>query len=201
MENLYFAPLIAKFLNSLFGVHALGHKLTDEQMQSATTIVAAQREEDKLRRQEANVAIAAAAAAQQAQVDGTVAPEATEVAAPAEIKSTRDLDIRLADGSRVPVDPLSPANLWQLVRVTVSEKFGYQLPAYLPITARSKVCMLRSFCLKTGVQLLCKDYDLAPNSKVRAHITLSLASLAHSFSFSLSLSLSLLACVWTSFPV
>ena len=29
--------------------------------------------------------------------------------------------------------------------------------------------MLRSFCLKTGVQLLCKDYDLAPNSKVSEH--------------------------------
>jgi len=77
----------------------------------------------------------------------------------------RDLALRLADGSRVPTDVLSPANLWQLIRVTVTEKFGVSLPNYLPITARSKICMLRSFCLKTGVQLLCRDYDLAPNSK------------------------------------
>jgi hypothetical protein len=36
IENLYFAPLIAKFLNSMFGTQALGHKLTAEQMIAVT---------------------------------------------------------------------------------------------------------------------------------------------------------------------
>ena len=182
--NLGFAQLIAKFLNSLFGVNALGHKISEEQMAAADTVVKALREEEAEQRREYNASLAAAAAAQaaaiappeeltpEAEVEAAAKAEATAAAAAAaaakkkEATPVRDMVIRLGDGSRAPTDPLSPANLWQLIRLTVKEKFDYDLPAYLPVTARSKVCMLRSFCLKTGVQLLCRDYDLAPNSKV-----------------------------------
>ena len=188
IDNLGFAPLIAKFLNSLFGVNALGHKLSEEQMKAASTIVKAQREDEARQRKEYNAAIAAATAAQAgtvvdeaaAAVDGEKQKEEDAAAEPRVL--ARDLEIRLADGSKAATDPLSPANLWQLIRLTVSEKFGYDLPLYLPITARSKLCMLRSFCLKTGVQLLCRDYDLAPNSKVsRMHAHAHILSLSPSF--------------------
>lgn len=177
-ENLTFAPLIAKFLTSLFGVNALGHNLSADQMAAADTIVRAQIEEDARARKEYNEVIAANAAAQagaapeeekeaaEAGAESASAKAAAKKSEKSDVVPVRDMVIRLPDGSRAPTDPLSPANLWQLIRITVKEKFAYELPAYLPITARSKLCMLRSFCLKTGVQLQCRDYDLAPNSKV-----------------------------------
>ncbi len=67
--------------------------------------------------------------------------------------------IRLSDGSRAPVDLVAAANLWQRVREMVQAKYDYDLPMQVEQSARTKVRMLRSVCLKVGIQLACRDYD------------------------------------------
>jgi len=231
-ETMYYAPLITKFLNSLFGNHAMGHKLSEEQLETAEKIMAAWRQQEERERREINKQIAEAAAAAAAAANPnahaeeghgeekteadqtspapsstTPPPSSTSVsksvlkkkkkkaaaaaaaaAASGDASSSdpstdhssssssthpRDIVIRLSDGSRAPTDPLSPANLWVSIRRIVEEKFFWQLPQYQPMTARSKLCLLRNFCLQTGLQIVAKDYDLSPNAKNQAPFTTS----------------------------
>jgi len=69
--------------------------------------------------------------------------------------------LRLHNGRRAPVNRMAPANLWQSIRKSVAKKFQYTLPSYLPIDSRAKLCILRSLCLKVGIQICCRDYDLS----------------------------------------
>jgi len=80
--------------------------------------------------------------------------------------------VRLQDGSRAHTNPFSPANLWQSIRDLVQSKFNYELPAYLPLSARQKLCMLRSICQKCGIQVQSRDYDLEPVSNLKEPFTI-----------------------------
>lgn len=187
-ENWYFGPTIARFLSAFLGPNCAGHKLTEEQINAAKTILKAQKDEVDLIRA-ANVAAAAAAAHPE---DAEKIAKAEETAAavnaliPGAVQSSGSKNkknkkknkkttevitaganlpvIRLADGSRAPTDLLASTNVWQAIRDLVQDKYSYTLPIYLPLTSRSKLSMLRSFCLKSGIVLAVKDYDLTPSS-------------------------------------
>lgn len=64
-------------------------------------------------------------------------------------------------GKRPAVDPFSPGCLWQTIRSLVKDKFNHQLPLRVSWDSRRRVCLLRAFCLKTGVQLTCRDFDFS----------------------------------------
>lgn len=69
------------------------------------------------------------------------------------------LTLRTSEGKYLPEDLLHPLNLWALVRRRCAQMFGWRPPlSFTTLPPRDYVCLLREFCLKTGIQIqVCRN--------------------------------------------
>lgn len=66
---------------------------------------------------------------------------------------------------------LTPKSLWNQLRSELKSYFDYELPtsdieSTLDNYSLQKISLLRSFCLKTGIQILLRDYNFESKNKV-----------------------------------
>eukprot|EP01113_Clastostelium_recurvatum_P009176 TRINITY_DN1438_c0_g1_i1.p1 TRINITY_DN1438_c0_g1~~TRINITY_DN1438_c0_g1_i1.p1 ORF type:complete len:1305 (-),score=339.28 TRINITY_DN1438_c0_g1_i1:965-4879(-) len=66
-----------------------------------------------------------------------------------------------------PVFELTRAVLYERLLARVSQQFGYTLPSSYTLP-RNRIAVLRNFCLKTGVQVVPKEYDFTSSPRPSA---------------------------------
>ena len=168
VEGWYYGSVVVRGLNGVLGKRGLGVDVTEDELTTATAVVRQHREErDKQ---------------QQAEMDGVDRPKQRSTSGNhsshgGNKKSKRPTHnstsapsaaatvLRLPDGRKAPVDPLSPVNVWVAVRGAVKDKFDFDLPSSVALTGCEKLGVLRAVCRRLGVVVVAKEYDLAGSNE------------------------------------
>ena len=166
VEGWYYGSVIVRGLNGVLGKRGLGVGVTEDELTTATAVLKQHRDErDKQ---------------QQAEMDGVDRPKKATTAphhshgnkkskrpthTSASSPSSAATVLRLPDGRKAPVDPLSAVNVWVAIRGTVKDKYGIELPSAVALSGGEKLGVLRAVCRRLGVVVVAKEYDLVGSSE------------------------------------
>ena len=167
VEGWYYGSVAVRGLNGVLGKRGLGVGVTEEELTAAAAVLKQHREErDKQ---------------QQAEMDGLDRPKPRSTAGSGSHpthgnkKSKRPPHqsapsgtgtvLRLPDGRKAPVDPLSAVNVWAAIRDAVRDKFVFELPSAVALSGCEKLGVLRAVCRRLGLQVLSREYDLVGSAE------------------------------------
>ena len=159
VESWYHGSVVVRALNGLLSRRGLGVGVGQDEYEAGERLMQTHREDrEKERTQDTE-------AGQTAGAPGA-APSRDRRAAAAGGKKGKKataaaFTVRLNDGRKANVDPLSPVNLWVCIRQAVQDRFDYALPASLPLSSPDKLVLLRSVCRRLGIVLTVRELELS----------------------------------------
>ena len=168
VDGWYYGSVLVRGLNGVLGKRGLGVGVTEDELSTAIAVLKQHREErDKQ---------------QQAEMDGADRPKPRTGTGShhthgsnkkskrpthnsASAPSAASTVLRLPDGRKAPVDPLSAVNVWVAIRDAVKEKYGFELPSIVALSGCEKLSVLRAVCRRLGIVVVAKEYDLVGSNE------------------------------------